>query len=199
MKSSLRDAHGAVLIIELVVLAAVLAVAGFAEYQYTSHKKAANQAVKPNPHMAAKSSPSPSASTPPTQKPANEFDVPELGFKMTLPAGLNDLKYIAELNQTEWIGNSPLTVSTARFTTQYLGQAACSTDGHAIGIGHISKYNSDPRSLHLTDIGTVKSVGDFYLEESGSQAACGDSASVNAKQLQMMQLLSQAFDTASPL
>lgn len=60
MGATLKDERGAVLIVELVVLAVVLAAAGFAAYQYVGHKNVSNKAAAPKPHIVAKSSPSPS-------------------------------------------------------------------------------------------------------------------------------------------
>src|SRR5437016_124021 len=119
MKSPLKNEQGAILIIELVALAAVLAAAGFAAYQYASRKNAANQPTKPKPHVVAKASPSPSVT-----KPTNEFDVPELGFKMTLPSGLDGLSYMVETLPNA--DKSPSNVKGASFNTQYLQQVGCS-------------------------------------------------------------------------
>jgi hypothetical protein len=47
MKSPLRNERGAVLVIELIVLAVVIAVAGFAIFRYLEHKKAVNPAATP--------------------------------------------------------------------------------------------------------------------------------------------------------
>src|SRR5262249_31172729 len=64
MKNPINDEKGAALVVELVILAVVLAAAAFAGYQYMSHKSASNQATKPKPHVVASSaSPTPSATS----------------------------------------------------------------------------------------------------------------------------------------
>jgi hypothetical protein len=60
-KSLLKNERGAVLIIELCVLAVVLVAAGFAGYNYYQNQKTASPSVSPLPASAP--SPSPAAST----------------------------------------------------------------------------------------------------------------------------------------
>jgi hypothetical protein len=54
----LKNEKGAVLVVELVVLAIVLTAAGFAGYQYVSHKGTVEQATKPKPHVTTMPTPS---------------------------------------------------------------------------------------------------------------------------------------------
>jgi len=56
--NNLKNQKGAALVFELIILAAVLVVAGFAGYQYVKNVKAVNKATTPKPHVAAKASPS---------------------------------------------------------------------------------------------------------------------------------------------
>jgi hypothetical protein len=119
---------------------------------------------------------------------------------MTLPAGLDGLTYTVDVYPpSKAPDGSTYTVSVARFTTQYLQQNGCYTPAGPIGIGWIARYPFDPRQVQLSDIGSIRKVGNFYLEESGSQSTCGKPGAVNANQASMVQLLFQAFETASPL
>jgi hypothetical protein len=64
----LKNQKGALLLVELVILALVLVVAGFAVNQYIKNAKTVSKATTPKPHVVAKASPSPSE----TPKPANK-------------------------------------------------------------------------------------------------------------------------------
>ena len=52
--NNLKNQKGAALVFELIILAAVLVVAGFAGYQYVKNVKAVNKATTPKPHVAAR-------------------------------------------------------------------------------------------------------------------------------------------------
>jgi hypothetical protein len=185
-----KDQRGVALVLGLVLVAIVLAAAGFGIYSVAHNKKPIATAPTPTPTKSASLSP-----TPAPTKPSNEFDVPELGIKMTLPPGLIGLTYAIDPNHT---GSANVTYhfDTARFTTAYLQQHGCTTPG----IGAISRYSEDPKKLGVTSsVGTIRQVGDFYLDFNAAQATCGDDATVNGSQTTTMQLLSQAFNSATPL
>jgi hypothetical protein len=192
---NLKDQTGSVFIVVL-LLAVILVAVGFAVYTSIHAKKTSPVANDATPTPATSVT-----STPTVARPTSEFDVPELTFKMTLPAGLNGLTYSVETSLPSTAPNgSSYRVSTARFSTQYLQQAGCSTSAGPVGIGSISRYPFDPHQVQTTNLGTIKQVGNYYLEFSSSQAYCSTTyAAVNANQSSMMQLLSQAFSAASPL
>ncbi len=193
MKSRIKDERGAVLIVELVVLALVLAAAGFATYQYLEHKSATSNAVTPRPHVA-KTTPSPSASP----NPANEFDVPELGFKMMLPTGLTELEYSIVYQDPS---HAPV---GARFSTKQVDQIApehCTVADGPIGSIYVSSV--DPKTLADPRLSNdARKVGGKWLSYLGPEHGCypGSSDSPGNKlQTSTSQLMHQAFNTAALL
>ncbi len=196
----LRDERGVAPILELVLVALVLALAGVAVYSATHHKTTATVATtaSASPTKTASSSPSPS----PTASPSNELDVPQLHFKMSLPAGLSGITYSIDPNTTGTANNTTYTVYTARFTTQYLQANQCYANASPtgqIGIGAISMYLVDPETLGIGEIVGGRKVGNVYLSYQTPQSECGSNPVVNDNQIEMIKLMGQAFDTATPL
>src|SRR6266536_2394026 len=106
-----QDGIAQLLVVALV--AVILVAVGLAVWQ--SQKAKNNQvAVSPTPTATVQASTAPSPTTPAT---ANEIKVTELGFKMTLPAGLTDIKYVAQTN-LPGSAQHPATYSTSSFSTR---------------------------------------------------------------------------------
>jgi hypothetical protein len=182
------------MILEMVLVVAVLAVVGLGIYTGAQHKS--------SPPVSAKTTPIPSKSAPPSPtptptKPANELDVPELGIKMTLPAGLTGVHYSAQVNQQGTAGKNYL-YSTAQFSATTLEQADNSANCQASAgpLGVIAKYDFDPTGL-IGGINKVVKVNNFYLTFTGAQAPCSLNSSVEKLQSSQMQLMIQAFSTVS--
>ncbi len=187
----------------LIIIGAVVFVVimGLAVWQQKQAKDAARKAAgaqtatSPSPTPAAvghSASPTPAAAT------QNEIKLPELGFKMTLPEGLYDLKYVAALHQPAVDGNGPY--SKASFSSTSLeqkdpGNAQCTAAKAAVG--SITRYESQPRDLALTV--PVKQVGNFYLVYTVAGTNCSDVTDFNDLNVTQSELLQQAYDSAVPL
>jgi hypothetical protein len=121
---------------------------------------------------------------------ANEFAIPELGIKLTLPNGLTspDLKYSVAMVQ-----GSPV----AYFTTESLQQAdAAGHCGVSSGaIGAMSRLTEDPKAGTEAE----KKIGQYYILFQHPQGLC--TAKPDAEQLEGSQLglLREAFQTTSPI
>jgi hypothetical protein len=182
--NQLEDDTGNALVFEIVLAAVVLLAVGTAAYVAMSHKKsiADVSSASPSPSWSAASTPTPAPST----KPANEFDVVQLGFKMTLPSGLAGLTYSVEPpNNT----NPGYTVDTVEFSTSSLQAQGCKA-----GVsGGITKWTKDPRTVGVAGLGQVEQVGSFYLgwDRQGNTSCTGGEA------LQSSTLLQKAFSSAT--
>ena len=190
-----EDGIAQILIVGLV--AVVMVVIGLAVWQ-AQKAKANLVSSSPTPTVAAKSSSSPTPTAAPT--PANEIKVTELGFKMTLPTGLTDLKYVAETGISDPAGNG--TLARASFSTTSLEQKDSNSLCQAAKgpIGFISRYEAEPKSLESGPVReSVRKVGNFYLAFGPSQSACSDNNGVPGLQDSQTKLLEQAFDGASAL
>jgi hypothetical protein len=176
----LKNERGMTFIVEILLVVVVLVVVAVAVYASTQTKKTSISNTTPT-------------------KPANEFDVSELGFKMTLPDGLKDLKYEATLELPGDIDGVHYKVSTVQFTTKSLeaSNSVCSAKNAAIG--SIAKYPFDPKAKGIMGIGKVEKVGQNYLTFIHPQSTCSDNAAVVATENTLIDLLSKAFDTATPL
>src|SRR5262245_38705856 len=98
-----------ILMVGLVVV--VLVLAGLALWQWQNANKPAASRT-PSPVVKATTTPTT------TPSPAGELKVTELGFKLTLPVGLADLKYVAQTGLSDPGGNG--TFGRASFSTSSL-------------------------------------------------------------------------------
>src|SRR5438067_7732606 len=105
-----QDGIAQLLIVALV--AVVVIVMGLAVWQSQQAKTKADQTANSSTRSVAVQA----SSTPATG--VNEIKVTELGFKMTLPVGLTDLKYVAQTNLTDPGSNGK--ASRASFSTASL-------------------------------------------------------------------------------
>ena len=186
-----QDGVAQLLVVALVVV--VIVVIGLAVWQSQQVKTKADQAANtPTSTATVQASSTPAPST------AAEVKVTELGFKMTLPAGLTDLKYVAETNLTDPAGNGKY--ARASFSTSSLEQkdpasSLCLAAQAPLGV--IVRYETEPKGL---DSGIpVRKIGNFYLTYSGVQSACSDNDGVPNFVLSQAALLEQAFNTATAL
>ncbi len=177
------------------LVAVVLVVIGVAVWQSQQAKSKADQTAS-TPTPTAVSSATPTSSGTPV--PSDEFKVTELGFKMTLPKGLADLKYAGQTNVPSTDGNG--TIAKASFSTSSLeakdsANSLC-TPAHA-PLGVIVQYDSQPKGLDSSI--PVRKVGNFYLAYSAAQSACSDDNGIPNLVLSQAALLKQAFEGATSL
>jgi hypothetical protein len=193
----LKRQEGMILPLVVGLVALVAVVIGVAVWQ---SQKAKTEGIKatasPSPSVVAQASSAPTATA--TPAPANEIKVTELGFKMTLPAGLTGLKYAAQTN-IPGSAEHPATYSTSTFSTTSLEQLAgaasqCSAANGSIG--GIARYSEDPSTFTH---GVPKKVGNFYLEFSTPPAPCSDAAGAGQLEASQTSLLRQALDSATAL
>jgi hypothetical protein len=181
--------RGALPVLVIVLVALLVVVVGVAVYNGSKARNANTQTANGSPSPAG----SPATSASPTATPANRFNVPELGFTMTLPSGLEGLKYsvIRDKNGTDF---------SATFSTDSLERAdSASTCKAAQGpLGGISKYSYDPTGK-TSGTPDIKKVDSFYLTHSAPQAACSLNDATAKLQTSQAGLLKQAFDSAEPL
>lgn len=164
---------------------------------------------KPKPLIQNHPSPSASASATPvaaSTKPGNEFDVTDLGFKLTLPAGLTGLTDIVQQNQTgPGIGLDNYNYSVVYLSNDTLtadDPTNCSTGNgpNTAGLGEIDKYNQDPVGVdQLASPSNTIQVGSFWLSYHAPQSSCSQNAAANSYQTSLIPLVEQAFETASQL
>jgi hypothetical protein len=192
-----KNQQGVTFVPVVILAAVVLGVIGGAIY-VSMHSKNAASVSSPTPSLSASSTPTTSPSAAAT-KLSNEFDVSELGFKMTLPTGLSGLTYSVQMNQTGNYNGQSYTASTARFSTTSLVNADPSHCGTTDSpVGAISYYPSFNPSV-LSDSPKIKKLDAGYLAFTGPQGECSTNASADSIQSANWPLLSQAFETASPL
>jgi hypothetical protein len=188
----LKNERGMAFIVEIILVVVVLAVVGVAMYASTQAKKTS----------VSSTTPTPSASKAPTAtpaKPANEVDIPELGLKMTISDGLKDLKYEATLELPGDVDGVHYKVSTVQFTTKSLEVSDSNCSAKNSAIGGFAKYPFDPKAKGIMGIGKVKQVGQNYLTFVHPQSTCSSNAAVVGTENAMIDLLSNAFDTVTPL
>ncbi len=178
----------------VIVIVAMLAIgaAGYFAYQARQDKNDYSANV---PHKKT---------TAPVKSSQKVLEIKELGFKMTLPPGLEDLEYRASTdNKTieDIKGRSATFTGQALFGTKALASKDaqnCSLSADGGPLGAIERLTTDTSSYEFASgPEKFKKVGSFYLTYSNPQSYC----SLDNKDLQDRQheLLKQAFDSAQPL
>lgn len=180
---------GIVGIIIAIAVVIVVVVSGFAVYRH-NHKsvkpvgsnttsRTTNQVQNQN----TTTTPEPNQGTKPS---TNEFSVPEIHAKMTLPDGLSpsDLKYSIDTSTG---------VPVAGFTTVSLEQmdGTNSCNASQAPIGSIWRTTQNPSSGSVT----TKQIGQYFYAYEKPQGSC--TGNINAGKLEQTQtsLLEQAFET----
>lgn len=154
---------------------------------------------KVNQPTTATKSPLPSSQS---AKPASEFDVTDLGFKLSLPSGLTGVTQLVQQNQTgPGIGLDTYNYSVAILSNSTLtadDPANCSASSAALG--SISKYAFDPVGVDQlsADSNTIQ-LGSYWLSYHAPQESCSQNPAVISYQNSLIPLMEQAFETASPL
>lgn len=160
-----KDQRGALLVVELIILAAVIVVAGFAGYQYLKNSKAANKAGTPKPHIVANSSTSPSPATTeaPTPTPSSTFDISSLGVKFTLSGTVSDLDYqVVHLTGDQ-------AVNSVEFSSKRLEAAGCSLA--SAPLGYLTYDNNKGGTL----VANVRNSNLYYLSPTAGSCAAAPS------------------------
>jgi hypothetical protein len=190
MKSHLKNERGAALILELIILAIVLLVAGVAVLLYYDHKKAADPAVSPEPAV----SPIPRATA--KAAPGSKIVLKELGISISLSESIKDLTY--RYRHTE--GQGYLTSDIADLSTASVSaeEPECQANGAAPPLGNLSRtygqYPSNPNQGNASGV-LIKQFSDFYIAYSTPQAACTTSNDVAQQLSQARGELNAAFST----
>ena len=176
----------------------VVIVLGVIIYSLSSGTKAPS-----NPNQTT---PSASASTTTTSntspKPGNEFDVSDLGFKLTLPSGLTGMTQIVQQNQTA----SSIGLDSYSFSSVTLSNSTLTADDPAncsaasAGLGTINKYAFNPVGVDqlATDANTIQ-LGSFWLSYQAPMESCSQNATASSYQSSQIPLVEQAYETAATL
>jgi len=200
----LKNQQGAVLILELVLLAIVVGVAGLALYQANKARQSTNQPTVATPHLV-----SPSQTVTP-QLASNILSFTKFGFKMTLPAGLDksDVVYDEVSNdQPIQTGDGSILhrIGSIDLTSKKLTQAASGCGIGAAGTGligviGIEVYSSDPTKYQIASGPSgVKQVGSVWLGVRDRQAPCSvlPDNTISPLEDAYYGLFIQAYETAS--
>jgi hypothetical protein len=166
MKSYLKDERGTALVFELIVLAVVLAAAGFAVYQYLGHKNATNKSVPPKPHVGANASPavSPHANI-------GYLAITEWGVELPATGRLANLKYQI-LNGSAMLYTSDL----------YPKYQLCGPSGGALGGLSRIASSADSGTVNAIKAGTINGY-DYYFSEDPQPCVQGSAATKTDEQL----------------
>jgi hypothetical protein len=186
MQSNLKNEKGSALVIELILLAAVLVLAGFAFYNYQQHNSTPNNTVTPVPHKASpKVSPSPSASSSPA---AGTFAIPQYGVHFNYSGDPTGLKYTYQTQN----------FVDVLFDSSQLDQAAgCTGTSGAIGtLSRTATKQNLPAADNHTD-GQVANVGGYYYYFTHPQNPCSANPSGQAEETREESVLLQDLKTIS--
>lgn len=204
-----RDERGIALVLEVVLVAAVLAAIGLAAYA-SMHAKKSDVVVK----AASSSVPSPSTSprpTPSLSPAADIFQIPELGIQMTLPTGLtkSDVYYVAnttehtgyDLNGKAYHSLGSVTLSTHSLSAQ---QSYCTASATVASDGGLIAFEKTQEDVAVGYYGLASGntnyepVGNFWMSIADHQAQCSSDSNVTLENSQY-QLFVQAFGTITPI
>lgn len=121
-------------------------------------------------------------------KPTNQFDIPELGIKMTIPEGLSGLQYI--INSDGFDGHKYASIGTKSMSELDGVNSKCS---YAVGSVHM--WDKDISNETIMS----KKIGDHYYSFVATQGACSNNQVILSMQISQGKLLKEAFDTTSML
>lgn len=190
--------EGMILPLVVGLVALILVVVGLAVWQSQQAKKTADSTnTTPSPTSAAQGSRTPAPTATPTQ--SNVLTVTELGFKMTLPVGLTGLNYVAQTNLSgSFSDGSSYTLSTSRYSTTSLERLDSQCTAANDAIGTIVRYSEDPQN-RVSGVAELRKVGNIYLGLETPQQPCSSSTAAGQLETSQIQLLRQAFDSATAL
>ncbi len=134
--------------------------------------------------------PSNNSTEPPAQtaKPTNQFDIPELGIRMTLPEGLEDLVYT--IKKSDFDGHLYANFGTKSMSDQDTTDTKCT-----YAVGTIHRWDKDISS----EVVTSKKIGSYYYSFNTSQGACSSKQAVLDMQIDQGKKLRDAFSTVEAL
>lgn len=122
----------------------------------------------------------------------NEFDIPELNIKLSLPDRLTGLKY--------YINNNTPGTPIAYFYTTTLEQMAvdskCMNGGP---IGAIAVMSQDPKTFTDSAVAAFKQVGESYVIYQQPQGLCSNNVDAIKLQISQMNLLKQAVSSVASI
>ncbi len=175
--------RGALPILVALLVVALVAVVGFAVYNFSRSNQKAAQTVNASPSPTG----SPAASATPTPSPTGKvFTVKELGIQFTITDDIKDLVYSVSVG-----GDG----KSAAFSTASLvaaGGKYCAADKDApLGAVSIDSAANAPGGS-----GKVKQLGSQYLYFTPPQAPCSDSASFQNLSSKQRASFQTALDSA---
>jgi predicted ribosomally synthesized peptide with SipW-like signal peptide len=184
MKKSTKIMFGVVLVCLL---------AGGGAYAYLHSKKDTKLNSTTAETRTTVQQPATNATTTPEQtvKPANQFDIPELGIRMTLPVGLSGLKY--EIDTALVQGVSFAKFTTARLQDREGTSSKCTSQDAPLGT---IWFSSESPIDSKASVNAYKQLDTKYLLYQSSQSGCSSDSGTTALQMSQSQLLKEAISTA---
>jgi len=212
MKTETKNPNerGTALIPEIILLAVVLAAAGFAVFRYYENSKAVEPSARPVAHTPIQKRASPIATKTPAPA-ANVLKIKELGVEMTLPAELKteDVYYIAaSKNEPVTDGNGKtyhylgnVYLSTHSLTTAAVGCGVVAGATDNIGVIGFEFYRENIRDYAVASGPEgVKPIGDMFVGIRDRQSPCSwDGSAPNPLEDKVYALFVAAYDTLKPI
>ncbi len=122
-------------------------------------------------------------------KPTNQFDIPELGIKMLLPVGLEDLTYEIQHSPTVK-GKAGVGAHFGTVALNKANNAGSYCTASSSPLGMIVGYNQNPDELFAASgPTTVKQIGDYYVGYFHPQQGCSEDAILSAMQEKYLRLM----------
>lgn len=171
----------------LLVVIIALGVLGYLFFYQNNAKRDNSTATTTAPPASQSPQQSTNSTTPPVAS-TQTFKIPELGAQMTLPDGLEGLRYN--------IDTSVQGLTLANFTTSTLVASSSSCTEGAIGSIALY-YQTDPKAIHA-NVTDSRQVGKYYYAYIHPQSGCSTGSTSNL-QAQQADQLHQAFATLVPM
>lgn len=196
MRALHNNERGAVLVLELIVLAVVLVAAGFAGYTYIQHNKHASQTTRPKPTSTPEPSPSPTpgVSPSPVVDTGQYLTIHELDIRMPLTPALHDLVY----TYTAATATAPASLHFSTASVSAMPGGSLCTPAHD-PLGSYTVYTSAQSNVGATDsqVGTLLvSANGYYIYYHHVQYACGDTPAAETAVANLIEPLHTAVQNA---
>ncbi len=181
----LRSERGASIVLEVVLVAVVLCMVGFAVYS-SAHDKPAPVVVTTTP------APTPSPSATPSSSPAalTYLQLTELGLKLPLTSEIKDLIYTYSPSTSDL----PAKLHFSTTSISALADGFCGPSHDPLGT-----YTVYPSAQSNATAGALTaSVGGHFIYYTHVQYGCGDTAAQQAKVASLIAPLNAAVQKAQP-
>lgn len=128
-----------------------------------------------------------------TAQPTNQFDIPELGIRMTLPAGLEDLEYVTSTNP---YGLPEVSLGSGSLNNINDSKSFCATKDAPLGT--LTRYEFDPRTKNEpSGAAFVKHLGAYYFAYFHPQQGCTANEALSNLQNNKLEILLKALNSMS--